>query len=59
MTTFTNPHERIEQLMAQVEQLKEALWDIQEFTNGYGDIAGIVHRKARAALAAADTEGQR
>lgn len=32
------------------DKLIEALRDIQEFTRGYGDIAGIVHRKARAAL---------
>lgn len=41
-------------LRRRVAELKEALWDIQEFTRGYGDIAGIVHRKAHAALATID-----
>jgi hypothetical protein len=37
-------------IIARIRSLEESLWDIQEFTRGYGDIAGIVHRKARAAL---------
>ena len=46
--------DRIESLSAEVERLRDALWEIEMFTNGYGDVAGIVHKMAgdtrRAAL---------
>jgi hypothetical protein len=41
-----------EALEARVKELEAVLWDIREFTNGYGDVAGIVHRKARDAIGA-------
>jgi hypothetical protein len=43
-------HELCSEKTLRVEALEAVLWDIQEFTRGYDDIAGIVHRKARAAL---------
>ena len=43
-------------LIAQVERMEEALQQIADFTTGYDDVAGVVHRKAREALAAMDKD---
>lgn len=43
---FTDHERDITAANAKVERYREALSRIEDFTNGYGDIAGIVHKIA-------------
>lgn len=43
---------------AEVERYRKALEKIEDFTNGYGDVAGVVYRIAREALAGNQKEKQ-
>lgn len=53
--TFVNPDgpeaaDLIQSLSERIAVLEGALWDIESFTNGYGDVAGIACRMAAKAL---------
>ena len=48
-----SPDAEVVRLRALNEELLDALYDIAEFCNGYGDVAGIACKKAREAIAKA------